>query len=100
VNELYYIIEHYIDSVLENTKNNSSERNSYMRLVNVIYKKAQELQRNLSPTNKPRTFEKKEILKTTFKQLEATEKLVSKYILKEDLYYRPKRNRIQVNYKV
>jgi hypothetical protein len=98
--ELYYIIEEYIDTVVENCVS-ESEKQSYMRLIKVVYKKSQELQRELSvPAYKLSTYELKEIFKTSFRQLFATEKLVAKYILKEELYYRPQRIRKQVNYKV
>ena len=100
LSEMYYIIDQYIDSVLENSVS-EAQRLGYMRLITVIYKKAQELQREICITlYKPSTFEKKEIYKTTFQQLCASEKLVSKYILKKDLYYKPKRDRKQVNYKL
>jgi hypothetical protein len=100
VTELYYIIELYIEIIL-NQKMTEAEKASYLRLTKVIYKKSHELQGELMVSSyNSKTFEQNEIYKTTFRQLIATQKIVSKYILKHELYYRPKRNIKEVNYKV
>jgi len=100
VTELYYIIELYIDLVMNQTMS-VTEKASYLRLTKVIYKKSHELQGELMvSSDNSKTFEQNEIYKSTFRQLNATQKIVSKYVLKHELYYRPKRNIKVVNYKV
>ena len=97
--ELFYIIEQYYDIVLENVT--PENENAFKRLTNAIYKKINDFPREISiHTYEPTTLEKKGIVKSALQQLCSTEKMVKKYISKEDLYYRPQRNVKPVNYKV
>jgi hypothetical protein len=78
-----------------------AEKASYLRLTKVIYKKSHDLLGELMvSSDNSKTVEENVIYKTTFHQLNATQKIVSKYVLKHELYYRPKRNIKVVNYKV
>jgi hypothetical protein len=97
--ELFYIIEQYYEIVLENVKPENDR--GYTQLTNVIYKKIHDLPREFCiQPYEPTTLEKKGIIKTTLQQLCSAEKVIKKYIPKENLYYRPKRNVKPVNYKV
>jgi hypothetical protein len=100
VSELFYIIEQYIEVIIGSIKQ-AQEKAAYINLIRVIYRKSQILQRELFESiYKPSTAEQKGICKTLFMQLVATEKVISKYLTKQELYFRPKRNIQRVNYKV
>jgi hypothetical protein len=100
VSELFYIIEQYIDGIFC-SEDRAQGRASYMNLIKVIYRKSQILQREIGINiYEPKTAEQKGIFKTVISQLHATEKVVSKYLTKQELYFRPKRNIQRVNYKL
>lgn len=100
ITEMFYIFENYIDLLLKNSKD-KMERASFLNLARIIYIKSQDVQSEICRQNyPPKTFEQKEILKALFSQFYTTEKTVSKYFTKSELYYKPARNIPKVNYKL